>query len=74
MGKGVGELAKLCRRRKIPCIALAGDAASLPRHGETFSAIYTLTSFTNPLAAKTKPALWLKRISEKAAAMWICSK
>jgi glycerate kinase len=67
MGKGVGELAKLCLRRKIPCIALGGDAEFLSSLRKTFTAMDTLTSLTTSLAAQTKAALWLKRLSEKTA-------
>ena len=41
MGKGVGELAKLCQREGIPCAALAG-VASLPPSCELFRTVLAL--------------------------------
>ena len=67
MGKGVGEMARRCRERKIPCIALAG-IISEPRHGKNFfdeaDALTDLTSFKN---ANLQPATWLARLAEKVA-------
>lgn len=68
MGKGVGELAKRCKRLGVPCLGLAGtlgDRAPLKRH---FKEVYCLTpDLTAPTQAKKRAAYWLARTAAQAA-------
>ena len=61
MGKGVGQIAALCRARKIPCLGLAGvvkDARLARRH---FKMVLGLTpELTTEVEAKKNPVHWLK--------------
>jgi glycerate kinase len=66
MGKGVGEVAKLCRRFKIPCIGLAGEVADPPKLN-MFTCSFGLTDLTAAKRAKARPGSWLEKLTEKAA-------
>jgi len=67
MGKGVGELARLCRKEKIPCIAIGGTS-KLP-HGRVkpFTQVHALTNLTTAANAMLKSEHWLQRLAEKIA-------
>jgi glycerate kinase len=67
MGKGVGEIAKLCRRLKIPCLGLAGEIPSVSNL-ELFQELWSLDEITNQSAARKKAAFWLQKLATKAAA------
>jgi glycerate kinase len=67
MGKGVGELAKRCRLRNIPCLAMGGvtrDHALLRQHFSQFAA---LTDLTTSAAALANPASWLTELASHVA-------
>src|SRR5262249_48812614 len=66
MGKGVGEVAKLCRRFKIPCIGLAGEVADASKLN-MFTRSFGLTELTTAKRAKARPESWLEKLAEKAA-------
>src|SRR5439155_12223745 len=68
MGKGVGELATLCKHFKVPCIALAGVVP----HPEEVATFFTQThalapAFTPPENAMTDPAEWLQKLARNIA-------
>jgi len=67
MGKGVGEIARRCRKEKIPCIALAGALSASAAAKRFFSKAYSLTELTTVAKAKSNPAAWLKRLAERTA-------
>jgi glycerate kinase len=71
MGKGVGEVAKVCRTFNVPCIALAG-AVTEPDHARTrFAAVHALTpEFTSKEEALREPALWLEQLAGKVASQF----
>jgi len=68
MGKGVGEIARLCRRPGIPCIGLAGilnDESLLKRR---FTGVHCLApEMTSPERAKRRAAFWLGKLAAKVA-------
>ena len=68
MGKGVGELANLCKHFHVPCIALAGV---VPHPGEVttfFTQTHALASgFTTPENALADPAHWLEKLAAEVA-------
>jgi glycerate kinase len=68
MGKGVGQIAQRCRRLKIPCIGLAGMVSANFGSGTLFTRVHSLTELTAIAQAKAKPAYWLERLAQKAAA------
>lgn len=67
MGKGVGQIAALCRAQGIPCIGLAGVALRSTEMERLFAQLYRLTDLTTPGQAKAKPTFWLERLAAKAA-------
>lgn len=70
MGKGVGQIARLCRKLAIPCIGLAGTAVRSRETTRLFAGIHALTDLTTLTQAKAKPARWLERLAEFAASRW----
>lgn len=74
MGKGVGEIAKLCQRRGVPCLGLAGtlgDNLRGARPTEPFQHVYGITpTLTDPDEAKRYAASWLRRLAVESARSW----
>ena len=69
LGKGVGELARRCRERNLPCIGLAGQVVpSRSRKQNWFASRHGLTELTTANNAKAKPALWLETLAAGVAA------
>ncbi|MBI5156966.1 MAG: glycerate kinase [Acidimicrobiia bacterium] len=67
MGKGVGELASLCRRSGVRCLGLAGVVRDAPQVAEAFAATFALTpDFTGVAEAMRDPAGWLERLAALA--------
>jgi glycerate kinase len=63
MGKGVGELAGLCKRLNVPCIGMGGTVTS----GDTFQKTYALTpDFVSKEEAFANPAAHLEALAAKA--------
>jgi glycerate kinase len=62
MGKGVGQLARWCRRLNIPCFGLAGAVSAAARNKGLFNSTHALTDLTTAERAKAKPAYWLERL------------
>ena len=67
MGKGVGELARLCNERKIPCVGLAGSVTRTPELERWFISSAGLTELTSLAEAKAQSALWLERLATREA-------
>lgn len=67
MGKGLGRVAKRCRRLGIPCIGIAGSVSGEVALSKSFSCTLALTDFTTIEAAKAKPVFWLERVATAAA-------
>jgi glycerate kinase len=74
MGKGVGEIARRCRKKKIPCVAFAGNIFACNQVSRVFAEAHALTDFTSLVNAKSKPALWLKKLAEQTARGCPCPK
>ncbi len=66
MGKGAGEVARLCLKLQIPCIGLAGQITGRHRAG-LFATEHSLTELTSVENATQKPAHWLERLTALAA-------
>ena len=67
MGKGAGQVMRLCRKLKIPCIALAGVVEARASAAPLFSSAFALTDITTLKEAKMRPAYHLARLSALAA-------
>ena len=71
MGKGVGELAVLCKRCNVPCIGLAGVVPDPARARELFAQTFAMTpDLTTPERAKADAAHWLAEAAAQAARTW----
>ena len=69
MGKGVGEIARLCQEQKVPCIGFAGALSDSEKTKTLFTATHALTpELTTVHEAKSNGALWLERLTAKIAA------
>jgi glycerate kinase len=67
MGKGVGEIARRCRKHKIPSVALAGNITAHAAANRFFTAARALVEMTTVARAGTDPESWLKRLTEQMA-------
>jgi glycerate 2-kinase len=67
MGKGVGELALLCRQAGKPCIGLAGVVTDEGRARELFQSVHSMVNLTNADDARANAAKWLEEIAQRAA-------
>lgn len=71
MGKGVGELAVLCRQAKIPCVGLGGVLLDHAAAAQFFTLAYALTpDLTDRESACSDAEAWLARLASHAAALW----
>ncbi len=70
MGKGVGRVARECRRLRIPCLGLAGVIKSDANAAKYFAEQCALVEITSVKNAVHKPALWLERLARRMARDW----
>ncbi|MGO8699744.1 MAG: glycerate kinase [Limisphaerales bacterium] len=70
MGKGVGQIARLCHRRKAPCIALAGHAEPSVRKGRLFAEVRALTDHAISQRAQAQAAILLEQLAADMARDW----
>jgi len=70
MGKGVGQIARQCRKLNIPCIALAGvlHGRRSVEPARPFTHTGALTELTSLQKAMAEPAYWLERLAQRVAA------
>jgi glycerate 2-kinase len=68
MGKGVGELAALCRKLKKPCFGLAGVVTDQDKARQLFTNVHAMTAITSADDARTNAGKWLEEISRRAGA------
>jgi glycerate kinase len=68
MGKGVGELARLCRELKVPCVGVGGGVSEAAQRSQAFAALYALApELTTTEAALAEPARWLEDLTARIA-------
>ncbi len=67
MGKGVGQIALLCRKHKVPCIGLAGIVTEPKKARKLFNFARGLVEITSEDNAKADPTPFLSQISSQAA-------
>ena len=71
MGKGVGELAALCQRAKIPCLGLGGAVNDRAATAQVFTRTYAMSpDLTDRATAMANNAEWLARLATPAATQW----
>ncbi|MEO6034802.1 MAG: glycerate kinase [Verrucomicrobiota bacterium] len=70
MGKGVGQVARLCRTMKIPCIGIAGVVLEPKKAKKLFSQTHGLTEITSAENAKAHPAKFLEKLATQIATGW----
>jgi glycerate kinase len=70
MGKGVGELARLCARHRLPCLGLAGVVAPSPRWRRWFADTLGLVDLTSPEDAQARAAFWVGEAAARLATHW----
>jgi glycerate kinase len=68
MGKGVGEIAKMCRQFRVPCLGLAGMIGDRRLAARHFTQAQALSpDLADAVQAKARAAYWLTRLSAQAA-------
>ena len=67
MGKGVGELAALCRKLGKPCIGLAGVVTNEEKAGHLFADVQSMTALTTAEEAKADADKWLQEVASRSA-------
>ncbi len=67
MGKGVGQIAVLCRKLKVPCLGMAGIVLNPEKGKGLFVQKRGIVELTSLDQAKKKPALYLERLAASMA-------
>jgi glycerate kinase len=67
MGKGTGELAKLCGAREVPCVGLAGEIRDRRKLQKLFTRISVMTDYTSTERACVDSKHWLEITAAAAA-------
>jgi glycerate kinase len=75
MGKGVGEIAKLCHQADVPCIGLAGTLRSSElmeqAREQYFTQVFGMSpGLTTAELAMRDPGFWLPRLAAEVARKW----
>ncbi len=70
MGKGVGEIAHVCRAAGVPCLGLAGVVPQPDEARKLFSDVHAITNLTDKESALREPARWLEQLAHQVAANW----
>jgi glycerate kinase len=67
MGKGVGELAALCQKKRKRCVGLAGVVTDERKARQLFTDVQAMVAITSVAEAKANAAHWLEEIARRAA-------
>jgi glycerate 2-kinase len=67
MGKGVGQVATLCREIGVPCLGFAGVVHQRADAEKLFAQTHALTDITSGSEAMARPDHWLERLAARAA-------
>ena len=71
MGKGVGELAGICRELRVPVVGLAGVVQDAQQAAQLFAEVHALIpTMTSSEDAMANPAHWLESLASKVASDW----
>jgi glycerate kinase len=67
MGKGVGQIAAMCAKRRVPCIGLAGMIDTTVKLSGIFAQARALTEITTASRARAEAADFLERLAAETA-------
>ncbi len=67
MGKGVGQIARLCRKEGVPCVGFAGMMDASVKKSRLFTKARALTDLTSQKNAQARAARWLAKLSAETA-------
>jgi hypothetical protein len=67
MGKGVGQMAELCREAKVACVAIGGEVAKEAKRSPLFAAVFGLSEVTTAAEAMENAGGWLETVAERVA-------
>lgn len=67
MGKGVGQIARRCKKLKVPCFALAGVVSAPGRMQSSFKRMRALTEIASLDNAMRQPTRLLKKLASQLA-------
>ncbi len=71
MGKGVGELARLCRQLRVPCLGLGGVVNDAERVRRAFTKVAGIApELANAETAKADAVRWLRELAHRTALAW----
>lgn len=71
MGKGVGGVARLCRRFQVPCLGLAGVIPEPERAGAFFTRVRAIVpELADPPKARREAARLLGELARRSARTW----
>ncbi len=71
MGKGVGQVARMCFERGIPCLGMAGVLGNHNQLSHLFTRAHCLApDLTTPELAQRAAARWLAELANRVAAGW----
>lgn len=71
MGKGVGQVARLARRFRRPCLGLAGIVTASRTSTAPFTGLFAIVpELASQKAAMAKPRQWLTRLASQTAREW----
>jgi len=69
MGKGVGQVIRLCRELNVPCVTLAGTVAAETKAADAEASVFALTDLTSLKLARSRPQYYLERLAAKVAGL-----
>lgn len=72
MGKGVGELASRCKKRKLPCVGLGGRVDDRAQLRRLFATARGITEITTPEKAQAQAGRYLEQLAELIAREYRC--
>jgi glycerate kinase len=70
MGKGVGQIARLCLKCGVSCAALAGHVEPSVRKSRLFAEVRALTDYTNARTAQARAARLLEQAALEMGRAW----
>lgn len=70
MGKGVGQVAALCGKLKVPCLGIAGIVTDRERGRTLFREMRGLVELTSPANAMRDPVRYLEELTMEMASRW----
>ncbi len=70
MGKGVGRVARLCARKRIPCVGLGGQVDDEVRNSKAFTLCGALGDLALPDKTMSQAGRYLRRLAFRIGRGW----